>query len=118
MSVMIVEDDTFVQAALVKLLTREGYEVMAASDALSAIDLALRRQPDIVISDWNLDGAMSGVDLLRILQSELPDCRLIMITGNSVDELRSLSHGLRLEAIVAKPFYAREILSLIEDPDP
>ena len=49
--VLVVEDDTALNHALVTSLEREGYEVLAAKDGKEGFELAISRHPDLILLD-------------------------------------------------------------------
>jgi two-component system phosphate regulon response regulator PhoB len=66
--VLLVEDDMAVRSMYVLGLETAGYQVSAVADAQSALALLARRQPDVVILDWDLPG-MPGDDLFELVRS-------------------------------------------------
>ena len=66
---LLVEDHEDTNRALTRMLRRRGYEVHPATDVRSALDLAMSKQFDVLVSDIGLpDG--SGHDLLRALRAK------------------------------------------------
>ena len=51
MKVLIVEDNEDSRILLMKQLRAHGYEVMAATDGVEALQQALAQPPDIIVSD-------------------------------------------------------------------
>jgi CheY-like chemotaxis protein len=81
-------------------------------DADAALASALATPPDLVLCDINMPGR-SGLDLMRDLGRELPNCPILVLTGfyngfSSIDECaRMLSQGVR---VLAKPCDPAELL--------
>lgn len=80
--VLVVDDETIIADTLAMILNMNGARAHAAYNAESALDLALELKPDILISDIVM-GPMSGIDLAMRLSTDLPGCRLILISGQS-----------------------------------
>jgi two-component system phosphate regulon response regulator PhoB len=66
--VLLVEDDMAVRSMYVLGLETAGYQVSAVGDAQSALAWLARRQPDVVILDWDLPG-VHGDDLFDLVRS-------------------------------------------------
>ena len=50
-----------------------------AEDGAQALALAKKEQPDIVITDIRMP-RMDGLDLIRALREQNPDCKLLILT--------------------------------------
>ena len=110
-TVLVVEDEAAVAAALRDLLEREGYAVRLAP-TLAAARLALAPDAgpvDLVLLDWRLpDG--EGIDLLKELRrsSDLP---VLMVTARVEVVDRVLGLELGADDYVMKPFEPRELVA-------
>jgi two-component system, chemotaxis family, CheB/CheR fusion protein len=83
-NILLIEDDPDIRQLLQTYLSGEGHHVLSASDGATALSLiATTVQPNLVITDYNLPGQMSGVALISALRAqykhELPT---IIITGD------------------------------------
>ena len=89
-NILIVEDDMDIQELLREFLKEAGYEVMAASDGIEAMDLFVKNKYDLILLDIMLpkiDGF--GVCELIRKQSQVP---IIMLTalGGEEEQIRGL----------------------------
>ena len=75
-------------------------KVSSNADRLAMLELAIAGNPGFAISTLELDrtGPSYTADLLALLQSELPEARLVFLMGE--DSLRDLPTWYRPEAIV------------------
>jgi two-component system, OmpR family, response regulator RegX3 len=110
-TVLVVEDEeSFVDALLVGL-RREGFEVFAARDGLTALELFDQVSPDIVLLDVMLP-KLSGIDVCRAirLKSSTP---VIMVTAKTseIDTVVGLEVGA--DDYIAKPYRLREVVARI-----
>lgn len=78
--VLIVEDNADILNILKRILSKDGYEIMTASDGLQAIDIVRNQVPDLILLDIMLPG-ISGVNLLTEIKREYPDTTVIMTTA-------------------------------------
>ena len=110
--ILVVEDNQDLRHYLVRLLRANGYEVTAAVDAETALEVVASH--DLVLADLMLTG-MSGIDLVRSIRqmeaaSALP---VVLLTARSGSE--SLVEGLSAGAddYVTKPFHPVELLARV-----
>ena len=110
---LLVEDDPTLRQALSFNLTREGYDVAAASDGESALEAARSDRLDLILLDVMLPG-MSGVEVLRVLRREGVSTPVIILSakGDEIDRVVGLQVGA--DDYVAKPFSRPELLARIE----
>ena len=110
-TVLLVEDEESITAPLTAALAREGFETAVAATAADALDLAARREPDVVLLDLMLpDG--SGFDVCRELRrtSRVP---IIIVTARAEEPDRIVGLELGADDYVVKPFSARELAARI-----
>ena len=112
-NILVVEDETFVQDLLRKVLTKRGYGVHTASDGQEAIDLLESETYDLVVTDVVMP-RMEGFELLRWIKVERPGTKVIVLTGFA--RRHSISDFLLYGAddYLAKPFLVPELLAAVE----
>ena len=112
-SVLIVEDDPTIAALLAEVLEEEGYRVRAASD-VSALPIAVREHPSVILLDLNLPG-VDGVEIGQRLRDD-PRTRGIPIVLMSASEhLRKRGAQVPVDKTLAKPFELDTLLQYVED---
>lgn len=106
-SVILVEDDPAVRAAVVSYLRQHAFEVTAHSNGISAERELRERTPDLLIVDRMLPG-LSGDELTRAVRerSNLP---ILMLTALADVEHRVEGLELGVDDYLAKPFSLREL---------
>jgi CheY-like chemotaxis protein len=75
MNILIVEDNADDRKLLRQTLERYGCTIVEARDGKEGLDLAIRHQPDIIVSDAVMP-RMDGFQLLRALKTD-PQLRSI-----------------------------------------
>jgi DNA-binding response OmpR family regulator len=109
--ILVVDDDKKIVDLVTLYLKKDGYHVFAAYDGQQAIEMARRKQPDLVVLDLMLP-QVDGMDVCRILRAESP-LPIIMLTGRSTDDDKLKGLDLGADDYVTKPFNPRELLARI-----
>ncbi|MFI0357398.1 response regulator [Actinomadura sp. 9N407] len=107
--VLLVEDEPqLVRALRINLKTR-GYEVDAAPDGRTALELAAKRHPDVVLLDLGLPD-MEGVEVIRGLRGWLTVPIIVLSARHaSAEKVQALDAGA--DDYVTKPFGMDELLA-------
>jgi len=115
-SVLVVDDDDVFRTRLARALEDRGYEVRAAADAPTALELARSESPELAVVDLKMPGP-SGLDLVRDLVAIDPSTRVLVLTGYG--SIASAVEAMRLGAVhyMAKPADADEILAALGRED-
>jgi CheY-like chemotaxis protein len=110
--VLVVDDNRDALDMLVDALTAAGHDVIGASTAPDALDLAERLRPTVAVLDIGLPD-MDGYELARALRSLDRDqpLRLIALTGYGRAQDRAAATAAGFDAFFAKPV---EIEALLE----
>jgi two-component system KDP operon response regulator KdpE len=107
--VLVVEDEPQIVRALVINLKARRYEVDAAPDGRTALELAASRHPDVVVLDLGLPD-MDGVEVIRGLRGWTRVPILVLSARHSSDEkVQALDAGA--DDYVTKPFGMDELLA-------
>ncbi len=111
--VLVVEDDEATAFALRDGFEYEGYEVMVATDGLSAVRMAAEERPTLILLDLMLP-EMSGLDVCKHIRASGGDVPIIMLTarGQEVDKVLGLNIGA--DDYVTKPFSFMELMARVE----
>jgi DNA-binding response OmpR family regulator len=113
--ILIVDDDRDLLHGMNIWLRSQGFKVVFAVDATSAVVMATSERPDVIILDISLPGG-GGYHVMKSLKSSLPlgSIPVIVITAGdeSINRERALTGGA--EAFFQKPFNNDELLAAIK----
>ena len=114
-TILLVEDEAAVRKTIRSLLERRGYQVVAATNGIEALDLWPRHSGKValVLTDLVMPGGMTGYELARQLQSGQPNLKTIYMSGYSA-EMAGREIALRPgEIFIQKPCAAALLLEAI-----
>jgi putative two-component system response regulator len=94
-TVLVVDDEDGIRQALTRFLSRLGYHVEAASNAVEALQQLSAHRPQAMLCDIRMPDT-SGVELLAKVLAEDPDLAVLMLTA--IDEPRTAIECLKLGA--------------------
>jgi CheY-like chemotaxis protein len=102
--ILVVDDNRDSAELLSALLEIAGHEVMTANSGPEAIDLALRRVPDVALLDIGMPG-MDGYEVAKRLHTSPPlqNMALVAISGYGQAEDRSKSREAGFKDYLVKP---------------
>jgi two-component system alkaline phosphatase synthesis response regulator PhoP len=110
--ILIVEDERAVARGLEYGLRAEGFEVLWANTGQSALALARRETPHLVLLDIRLPD-ISGFDVCRQLRSEGHRQPILMVTARDEEVDKVLGLELGADDYLVKPFSLRELISRV-----
>jgi two-component system KDP operon response regulator KdpE len=107
--VLVVDDEPQIVRALRINLRARGYEVDAAPDGRTALDLAARRHPDVIVLDLGLPD-MEGAEVIEGLRgwTSVP---IIVLTARHASEEKVETLDVGADDYVTKPFGMDELLA-------
>jgi two-component system sensor histidine kinase/response regulator len=115
-TVLIVEDTLAVREEIYDILLMEGYLVLQAGNGNSGFEMALKKQPDLIISDILMPG-LDGFELFEKLQGN-PKTRsipLIFLSAKAEKEDVRIGMNLGAEDYLTKPINVTDLLNAIKN---
>jgi PAS domain S-box-containing protein len=102
--VLLVDDNVDAMEMMAFLLAEMGYEAYTTADAGNLVQLALERNPDVIVLDIGLPG-VDGYELARMLKQhpQLKSTRLVAHTGYGSPEDRRKAKEAGFDAHLVKP---------------
>jgi DNA-binding response OmpR family regulator len=110
--ILVVEDEVPLLETLEYNLVKEGYDVCTASDGISALAVARRECPDLILLDIMLP-QLDGLEVCRTLRQEM-NVPIIMLTARTDEVDRVVGLEMGADDYVTKPFSMRELLARVK----
>lgn len=109
--ILVVDDEPKIARLARDYLEKNGFRVVTAADGQSALTIARREKPDLLILDLMLP-QMDGREVCRILRRE-SDVPIIMLTALSeeIDQVTGLEIGA--DDYITKPFSVRALVARV-----
>jgi DNA-binding response OmpR family regulator len=114
--ILIVDDDEDFVRILKLWLVASGYDVVFAVDGVSAISVARRENPDVILVDIGLpagDG-FSVIERLAVIE-ELMFTPIIVITGKDPSAVQQRATRAGAKAVLLKPVNEEKLLTVIRN---
>lgn len=114
LKILIVDDEDSLRLSLASILELEGYEVETAEDGYKAIELAKKKDFNILFSDIRMPG-ITGNETFREIKKFKPDIIGVMMTAYALNDLIIDALNAGAFACLSKPFEIETVLSTIKD---
>ena len=110
--VLVVDDEKLIVKGIRYSLEQEGMEVDCAYDGIDAVNMARKKEYDVILLDVMLPG-LTGYEVCQKLR-EKSDVPIIMLTAKSedIDKIMGLEYGA--DDYVTKPFNILEVKARIK----
>ncbi len=108
-NILLVDDEISIRQTLGGILADEGYEVLTASSGEEAVKILKEEPCSLVLLDIWLPG-IDGIETLRIIKSEQPQIRVIMISGHGTIETAVKSTKLGAFDFIEKPLSLDKVI--------
>lgn len=109
-TVLVAEDDPEIRTALVRILSYEGYEVLAVNDGAAALEAAVEHDVDLMLLDVMMP-FVDGLDVCRKLRSKGDRTPILMLTARHETKDRVAGLDAGADDYLAKPFELDELLA-------
>ena len=111
-TILVAEDEPAVLRVVTRILQRNDYSVLAATNGTEALALAADHEFDLLLTDVVMPG-ISGLELAARVRQTYPGASILFMSGYSPD-LAGPGHALPVDtALVQKPFSEGTLLEAI-----
>ena len=109
--ILVVDDEPKIVRLARDYLEKNGFRVVTAADGSSALAMARREKPDLIVLDLLLPG-MDGREVCRILRNE-SDVPIIMLTALSEESDQIVGLEIGADDYIVKPFSPRALVARV-----
>lgn len=115
--IVLLEDNDSVRAATELFLTLEGFETQSAASVADAEDLLANLRPgDLLISDYHLNGTLTGLDVLHQVRAHYQrPVPAILLSGDLQSMMRVVKTSIPQCRFLSKPVDTHALLAAISD---
>lgn len=111
--ILVVDDERLYCSNLKLALERAGHFVEVETDARRAIERAPSFGPEICVTDWMLESALVGPEIVAKLREYLPELKAVLITGYAGVPNPGETH--EFDVILRKPFRAQQLIDAVSN---
>lgn len=108
---MIADDDEFIRSFLRRYFERAGCEVEDFGSGAALLEGFCRRPPDLIVSDFNMPGALNGLKACQAIRRAQPLANIVFITGDPANVPVIREAGFK--RVLAKPFDMEDLNKLV-----
>lgn len=112
--VLVVDDESAIADTIAKILSLSGYPAVSAYDGNDALEIALLRPPEMLITDVALPG-MNGIELAVTVKRIYPDCKILLFSGQAAtsDLLATAGRAGHHFTLLNKPVPPQDLLTIV-----
>lgn len=111
-TILIVDDEAPIRDILVYNLEKEGYKTIEASDGVTAVNVALEQNPDLILLDIMLP-KLDGLSVCKRIKNSL-NVPILMLTAKDGEIDKILGLELGADDYITKPFSVRELVARVK----
>ena len=114
-TILIAEDDHAISDLVAYNLERAGHTPLAAYDGLTALEVARRDKPELILLDQMMPG-MDGHGVLRELRrdSRTQNIPVIFLTAKDTENDMLTGFNLGADDYISKPFSIRQVVARVK----
>lgn len=111
-TILVVDDEKMIRNLLNINLTKEGYNVIEATDGLEAVEMATEKKPDLILLDIMIP-KLDGLSVCKRIKN-IMNVPILMVTAKDGEVDKILGLELGADDYVTKPFSIRELIARIK----
>ena len=111
-TVLVADDNDVAQRLCKRVLEKAGYTVLLASDGLEAVEVALSKNPAMILMDVAMPG-IDGIEAMRRIKAAKPTQPIVIASAHSMasDTERFLAAGA--DDVLSKPFRLADLVAIV-----
>jgi two-component system, NtrC family, sensor kinase len=111
-TILVADDEAGIRSLLFDLLSTQGFEVSLAKDGIDSLDQMKARRFDLLITDISMPG-LGGVELLRRMKEAGRRERVIVMTGEPIEQDELGEELQPVYRLLQKPFPLQSLLEVV-----
>lgn len=113
-TILIIEDNTEIRENTMEILELEGYSILIAENGKIGFEMAIEKQPDVVICDIMMP-VMNGYEVLQGLKKHATTNHIPLIFVTASTERKDIQMAMDMGATdyVQKPFETEILLEVL-----
>lgn len=117
LTILVADDDPTIVRLLTIALETDGFRVVTAGDGRTALELARREHPSLILLDWQMPGA-DGMEVTRALRGDpnraLRDVPVVLITAQSGADNTAAGFAAGVTDYLTKPFRPAHVRARVQ----
>ncbi len=114
-TILIADDEDSLRLLIRTTLDGPEYTLLEAPDGITALELARRQLPDLIVLDWMMPGK-SGLEVVKELRADARTAHIaiLMLTAMGQEQDRKQGLAAGVQAFLVKPFSPLELLERVQ----
>jgi DNA-binding response OmpR family regulator len=106
--ILIIEDNPMVVKSLEFKLSRDGYEIIVATDGRQAMEIIESEEFDLVITDLMLP-FITGTQLIEHIKQVTPNVPVLVLSTATQEDIIMDAFNMGVDDFITKPFSPNEL---------
>ncbi|MCX4302773.1 MAG: response regulator [Clostridia bacterium] len=114
-TILVVDDEQNIVDLLVFNLQKEGYDTIVANDGITAVDMALKEKPDLILLDVMIP-KLDGISVCKKIRYALniSNMPILMVSAKDTESDKIVGLEMGADDYITKPFQIREVMARIK----
>jgi CheY-like chemotaxis protein len=115
--ILVIDDDDLVRDTLIRILSRAGYEAIAAKDGREGVARFRESPPDLILTDVIMPD-QDGIETIVELRQLAPAIPIIAISGGGrarAMQFLDAAHKLGADKVLSKPIKQADLVAAISE---
>jgi two-component system alkaline phosphatase synthesis response regulator PhoP len=115
-TILLADDEANLRILVRTTLDDPEYCLLEAADGTTALELARKERPDLLVLDWMMPG-INGLEVAKALRQDPATAHIpiIMLTAKGQEMDKERGHSLGTSAYIVKPFSPLELLQKVQE---